>query len=251
LSNRFIGTIAREEKMSTQNTLSGAVDLDARWLYRAGGISAFVLVVVYFLTFPVYAWVGDPPPSGVEAQLRYFAEHAMGWWVILGLMVFTDLLYIPIFSSLYQALKGINRGAMLLATSVMALFVALDLAVTWTAYSALITSGANYVAAATDAQRAIFVAAAGYPSAILDSPLSNAYAILFPALGVLLVGLVMLKGIFNKATACLAVAMGITGIIFMGSYIVGALDVFRIINALLATVYYLFAGYRLYRLGRQ
>jgi hypothetical protein len=216
-----------------------------------GGISAFVLVVVYFLTFPVYAWVGDPPPSGLEAQLCYFAEHATGWWVILGLMVFTDLLYIPIFSSLYQALKGINRSAMLLATGFMGLFVVLDLAVTWTAYSTLITSGGNYAAATTDAQRAVFVAAAAYPSAILDSPLSDTYAILFPALGVLLIGLVMLKGIFNKPTAYLAVAMGITGIIFMGSYVVGALSVFRIINALLAAVCYLFAGYRLYRLGRQ
>jgi hypothetical protein len=166
-------------------------------------------------------------------------------------MVFTDLLYIPIFSSLYQALKGINRSAMLLASGFIALFVVLDLAVTWTAYSTLITSGGNYAAATTDAQRAVFVAAAAYPSAILDSPLSGTYAILFPALGVLLIGLVMLKGIFNKATAYLAVAMGITGIIFMGSYVVGALSVFRIINALLAAVCYLFAGYRLYRLGRQ
>jgi hypothetical protein len=61
----------------------------------------------------------------------------------------------------------------------------------------------------------------------------------------------MLKGIFNKTTAYLALAVGITGIVFMGSYIAGALYVFRIINALLATVWYLFVGYRLYKLGRQ
>jgi hypothetical protein len=79
----------------------------------------------------------------------------------------------------------------------------------------------------------------------------GAYAILIPSLGVLLTGLVMLRDIFNKTTAYLALAMGITGIIFMGSYVVGALNVFRIINALLATVWYLLIGYRLYRLGRQ
>ena len=236
--------------MTAQNTISGAVDPDGKWLYRLGGISAFVLVVGYLLTFPVYAWVGDAPPSGVEAQLVYFAEHATGWWVILGLMVFTDLLWVPVFLSLYQALKGVNRNVMLLAIACAGLFVALDLAVTWIAYSALITSGANYAAATTDAHRAVFVAAASYPSAILDSPLSGVYAILIPSLGTLLTGLVMLRGIFNKTTAYLALAAGITGILFMGSYVVGALDVFRIINALLATVWYGFVGYRLYRLGR-
>jgi hypothetical protein len=236
--------------MTAQNTMAGAVDPDGKWLYRVGGISAFVLVVGYLLTFPVYAWVGDAPPSGVEAQLVYFAEHATGWWVILGLMVFTDLLWVPIFLSLYQALKRVNRNVMLLAIACAGLFVALDLAVTWTAYSTLIISGANYAAATTDAQRAVFVAAGSYPSAILESPLSGVYAILIPSLGSLLTGLVMLRGVFNKTTAYLALAAGIAGIVFMGSYVVGALDVFRIINALLATVWYGFVGYRLYRLGR-
>ena len=227
------------------------VDPDGKWPYRLGGIAALVLVVGYLLTFPVYGWVGDAPPTGVEEQLIYFAEHATGWWVILGLMVFTDLLMVPIFLALYQALKGINRNAMLLAIACKGLFVALDLAVTWTAYSALITSGGNYAAATTDAQRAISIAAGGYPSATLDSPLLGTYAMLIPSLGVLLTGLVMLRGIFNKTTAYLALAAGIAGIVFMGSYIAGALYVFRIINALLATVWYLFVGYRLYRLGQQ
>jgi len=237
--------------MSAQNMMGNAVDPDGKWLYRVGGISAFVLVLGYLLTFPVYAWVGDAPSSGVEAQLVYFAEHATGWWAILGLTIFTDLLYVPVFLAVYQALKGINRNAMLLAIACEGLFVVLDLAVTWTAYSALITSGINYAAATTDAQRVVFVAAAGYPSVMLASPLLGAYAILIPSLGVLLTGLVMLRGIFNKTTAYLALATGTTGIIFMGSYITDALYVIRIINALLATVWYLFSGYRLYRLGQQ
>jgi hypothetical protein len=236
--------------MNVQDTMANAVDPDGKWLYRVGGISALVLVIGYLLTFPLYAWVGDPP-SGVEAQLSYFAEHATGWWAILGLMAFTDLLFIPIFFALYQALKGINRDMMLMAIAFAGLFIALDLAVTWTAWSALITSGSSYAAATTDAQRAVFVAAAAYPSAILDSPLSGSYAILFPSLGILLTGLVMRKGIFHKTTAYLALAAGITGIVFMGSYVVDALYLFRIINALLATVWYLFVGYRLYKLGRQ
>jgi len=226
------------------------VDPDGKWPYRLGGIAALVLVVGYLLTFPVYGWVGDAPPTGVEEQLIYFAEHATGWWVILGLMVFTDLLMVPIFLALYQALKGINRNVMLLAIACTGLFIALDLAVTWIAYSVLISSGVNYAAATDAAQRAVFVAAAAYPSAILDSPMLGTCAILIPSLGVFLTGLVMLRGVFNKTTAYLAVVTGITGFIFMGSYFVDAAAVFRYINAFLAMIWYLFVGVKLYKLGQ-
>jgi hypothetical protein len=234
--------------MNAQSILVHAVDPNGKWIYRVGGIAAFILVVGYLITFPVYIWLGDAPPNGVEAQLVYFSEHGVGWWVILGLMVFTDLLMIPIFLALYQALKGINRNTMLLAIACKGLFIALDLAVTWTAYSTLIMAGANYAAVTDATQRAVFLAAAAYPSAILNSPMSGTYAILIPSTGVLLAGLVMLSGVFNKTTAYLALATGVTGMIFMGSYVIDALYGFRYINALLAMIWYLFVGIRLYKL---
>jgi hypothetical protein len=217
-----------------------------------GGVSALVLVIGYFLTFPVYGWVGDPPTTGVAAQLAYFAEHAAGWWVIVFLMVVTDLLLVPIYFGIYMALKHINKGLMMVALTFKAFFfVALDLAVTWTAYSVLITSGAGYGAAATDAQKAAFVAAASYPSTILVSPVLGTYAILIPSLGILFAGLVMFKGVFNRATAYVALAVGLTGILFMGRYVLEPLAVLRYINALLAMVFYLLVGFRLYRLSRE
>jgi len=227
------------------------VDPEGRWLYRVAGICAIVLVVGYFLTFPLYGWVGNQPASGVEAQLAYFAEHAAGWWAIVFLMVFTDLLLVPIFFGIYMALKHVNKGLMLVALAFKAfLFVILDLAVTWTAYSTMIITGVKYGAAATEAQRVALSAAAAYASAMLESPLLGTYAILIPSLGVLFAGLVMLKGVFNKATAYLALAVGLTGILYMASYFIDGLAVLRYINALLATFFYLLVGIRLYKLGR-
>lgn len=237
--------------MSTQNMIVNAVDPDGKWVYRVGGIAAFVLVIGYFLTFPVYASVGFYP-NGDEARLAYFAKNATGWWIITGLMVFTDLLYVPVFLALYQALKGINRNAMLLAIACEGLFIALDLAVTWTAHSSLLTLGSNYAAATSDAQRAVLVAAAGYPSTMLDSPLLGICAIFIPSLGVLLTGLVMLKGIFTKPTAYFALAVGVSGIVAgMSPIFPGTLSAMPIINALLAMIWYLFVGLGLYKLDRQ
>lgn len=86
---------------------------------------------------------------------------------------------------------------------------------------------------------------------IINSPVAGLYGIVIPSLGVLFAGLVMLKGVFNKATAYVALAIGLTGVVYMGSFFIDSLDVFRYINALLAAVFYLLAGYRLYKLGKQ
>jgi hypothetical protein len=239
--------LEKEANMSEPKAITMALDPDAKGIYRAGGVSAFILVIGYLLTFPIYACVGDAPPSGIEAKLLYFAKHVTGWGLIVGLMVLTDFLYIPIFLSLYQALKAYNRFRMRLAVACMGLFVVLDLALTWSAFSVLILSGGRYAAATTDAQRTLVLAAAAFPSALLDSPLLGVYAILIPSIGVLLSGLVMFRGSFSRLAACLALAVGLTGIMFMGSYISPALGLFRIINALLATAWYGCIGWRLCR----
>jgi hypothetical protein len=166
-------------------------------------------------------------------------------------MVFTDLLLVPIFFGLYMALKHVNKGLMLVALAFKAFFfVILDLAVTWTAYSTMIIAGVGYGAAATEAQRAAFLAAAAYPSAMLASPLLGTYAILIPSLGVLFAGLVMFKGVFNKSAAYVALAVGLTGILFMTRYFLEPMAVLRYVNALLAAAFYLLVGVRLYKLGR-
>ena len=107
-----------------------AVDPDGKWLYRVGGISALVLGTAYIVIVALYVPVGAPP-SGAEARLAYLAGNTTVWWAILGLSVLTDFLFIPVALSLYLALKGINRNAMLVATAFVVLFVVLDLAVTW------------------------------------------------------------------------------------------------------------------------
>ncbi len=213
-------------------------------LYRVGGISALAIGTAYLVTVVLYAQVG-PPPSGGEASLVYFAAKTTVWWAILGLSVATDVLYIPVALSLYFALKDLNRNAMLVATALVGLFVVLDLAVTWSNFASLIVLSGDYAAAANDAQRAADVAAASYASAVLTSPLERVYAIVILSSGILVIGLVMLKGVFRKTTAYLGLVTGVLGIVS-----IAGLGVTIILNALCATVWVLLVGYRLYRLGR-
>jgi len=227
------------------------VDPDGKWIYRVGGIAAFILVIGWFLTFPFYAAAGGPEPFGAEARLIHYAGRETAWWAILWLMVFTDLFYVVIVLALYQSLKKIDRGMLLLAVACKGLFIVLDLGVLWPNHAALFNLSKLYAVAATEAQRAAIVNAAVAPSAVLDSLLPNLYSIVIPSLGTLFVSLVMLKGVFSKRTAYLGLAVGVTGIIAFADPFMGALGMMHIVNALLATIWWLLVGWRLYKLGRQ
>ena len=128
-----------------------AAEPDARWSYRAGSISALILVIGYSVIIALYVRVGAPP-SGVEARLGYLARNTTIWWAIIGLSVLTDLLFVPVALALYATLRSVNRNVMLLATACVGLFIGLDLAITWTNYAALVTLSSEYAKAASEAK---------------------------------------------------------------------------------------------------
>lgn len=236
----------REEKIIVK-----VVDPNGKWTYRVGSLSAIIFGIAYIVIIALYLPVGRP--TGVEAWLANLSANTTVWWAILGLSVLTDLLLVPIALSLYIALNGLNRNAMLAATAFVGLFVVLDLALTWTNIAALITLGGEYAAAANDAKRAVILAAAYYPSTVIESNLTFVYNSLTLAVGILITGLVMLKGIFHKSTAYLGLATGILGIVAVASsFFASSVSTISIILAsVLTTVWVLFVGYKLYKLGQQ
>jgi hypothetical protein len=231
--------------MRVEKTTVDAVGMDQKQWYRLGGVAALVLGIGYIIIFPLYAHVGAPP-NGAEAWFQYLPGKTTVWWAILGLSVFTDFLYVPVAFALYLALKGVNRNAMLLATVFVGLFVVLDLAVTWSHYASILTLYRDYSTATDDAHRAGYVAAANCASAMLASPLEIVYAIVTLSSGILLTGFVMLRGTFNKITAYLGLATGILGIASLTG-----LSLTIIGNALFATAWLFFVGYRLCRLAQE
>jgi hypothetical protein len=218
--------------------------LDQKYWYRVGSIAAIVLGLGYVIIFPLYAKVGAPPSAG-EVWFNYLPGKATLWWVILALSVFTDFLYVPLALVLFLALKSVNRNAMLLATAFIGLFVVLDLAVTWTHYASILILYGRYCTATSDVQRAAFVAAANFGSAVLTSPLEVVYAIVTLSFGILITGFVMLRGVFDKVTAYLGLATGVFGIASLTG-----LSMAIIGNALFATAWLLSVSYRLYRLAQ-
>jgi hypothetical protein len=221
-------------------------DLDRLAVYRIGAISALVVGMLYIVITAVYAVVGPPPQDGGgEAFVEYLAGKDAAWWAITGLSVLTDILYLPVVLALYSALRHVDRSMMLVGAGLLTLFVVLDLAVTWPNYAALMTLSTE-AAGATGADRATLVAAASYPSAVLASLLFPVYAILVPALGILAIGVVMLRGSFDRASGSIGVATGALGTVaVVGGLIVDAVGLLAVLTALLTTVWFFVVGYRL------
>ncbi len=232
---------ATEVEKTAFDTLSR---VQKQW-YRVGGLAAFVLGIGYIIIIPLYAHVGAPP-SGGEAWFKYLPGKTRIWWLILGLSVFTDFLYVPVAFALYLALKELNRNVMLLATAFVGLFVVLDLAVTWSHYASVLILYRDYSTATDDAHRANYIAAASCASAVLNSPLEIVYAIVTLSSGILLTGFVMLRGAFNKITAYLALVTGALGLLSLTGFSFAILG-----NALFATAWLFFVGYGLYRVARE
>ena len=225
-------------------------DPDWNWLYRAGGISAIVLGLAYVAIVGLYV-PGGAPPRAVEGRLIHLAGNTGLWWAILDLSVLTDFLFIPLSLALYFALRTIDKNAMLLATACVVLFVVLDLSITWTNYASLIGLSGDYAAAADETQREAILTAARYPAAILESSLLFVYNTMTLAVGILLTGIVMLKGVFSRATAYLGIATGVLGIASVAiSFFVHSFIVIIVLASVATTLWVFFAGVRLYGRGR-
>jgi hypothetical protein len=224
---------------------------DGMTLYRAGGISAIVLAVAYLVITGLYVVAGTVPDGGGAAYLSYLAGKEAAWWGITGLSVLTDVLFFPVAAALYAALAPYGRNVMLAGAGLLALFAILDLAITWPNFASLITLTGQHAAAVDDAQRAALVAAANYPASVLESSLFAVYAILVPAVGALLIGLVMRAAPgFGAAVGWLGVVTGVLGIVaVIGPLAWSALDPLYILTSVLTLVWILLSGIRLLRLS--
>jgi len=216
-------------------------------LYRAGSVSAFLIVVSYFILTALYIFIGALQGES-EEWLKHLATYNAEWRIILWLSVLTDLLLIPVAFALYVLLQKMNKSVMIFSTALLLLFVILDLAVTWPNYTSLITLSNMYAYAVNNVHRATFITAATYPFTVLSSTLFAVYAILLPSIGILLTGFVMLSANFNKFAGYIGIVTGISGIVsVIGPVFVEALGIVAILTSVFTIIWLALVGYILFK----
>jgi hypothetical protein len=229
------------------------VDTSWKGLYKWGGISALAAGVLYIIIILLALGLGVPSSTTGEGILTWFSGHATLAYTWYGLAIVGDILFVPVLLALYLALKGINKNAVLAAAGMGGLALALDLGVNMITWIALITLSQNYAAATSDIQRAAFVATADYAVGI-TSVSSTVYSSIIFSIWPLITSLVMLKGIFSRATAYVGIAASIIGLVYGLTVFVpysSSLAVLLALMLILFAVWLLLAGSRLYRLGKR
>ena len=187
---------------------------DPSWrsLYRAGGICAVLAGVLYIAALALDFIVPPAPVSGGAATLQYIASHRSFYILAQTLWLAPSVLLMVAFLALPVALKHLNKSYAAIGALIGVASWALSLAwpTTGGGGHALVYLSDQYVAATSAAQRAAFAAAAeGF---IAQNTIPTLIGILEPV-GILILSLIMLKGVFHKSVAYLGIITGILGVV--------------------------------------
>jgi len=191
-----------------RNTLPAGV----RGLYRVAAVAAFLFVAMVMAPFALMGAFPQPPLSGGAAVLEYIASHRAVYLIELVCFVGLGLPAMVVFLALYMALKEVNRGfaALGAVAGIASETMALALGGSPPSLSfPLVLLSDQYARAAADLRPALASAADGLAA---SANAVNAVGVV-TALGILVLSLVMLKGVFHKAVAILGIAAGASGIV--------------------------------------
>ncbi len=224
---------------------------DPAWkgVYKAGGIALILVAVVFLIAFYPSSISGGNPTTAEE--LLSTAQERLTFSLVNLLGILLELLLIPGGLAIYLALKDIRKTAILIGVSLWELFVVLDIIRLSVAYSVISLSN-GYAAATSETQRDAYVAVSNLAFGFSFGVAYTVVDTLFFA-SALVIGLVMLKGIFSKWIAYLGIATGIVGLV--GSpyspafFPISSLLVPLLFGYVLSIIWALPLGYKLYKLG--
>ncbi len=222
---------------------------DSSWrgLYRAGAISAVLYVVLNVGALVLLIITPLVPSSGGAATLQYIASNKTVYLLELVLFVAPSVFAMVVFLALYMALKHLNKSLAAIGAVFAIVSEAVALAINGSPQSlngGLVYLSDQYVAATTAAQHIAYATAA--ESLIASTNAVNAAGILFEV-GILIISLVMLKGVFHKGVAYLGIATGAIGII--SEALRPILGFGYIVFFVLEVIWLIAVGWKLYRLG--
>jgi Domain of unknown function (DUF4386) len=218
-----------------------------RLLYRVGGLSAWLFVGLLVAAIVLTIATPAPPTAGGAATLDHIAAHRTLYVVHQQLWLLPGVFAMVTYLALYPALRHLDRSLAALGAVVGGSAHALTLAIptTSTGAPALVYLSDRFVGTADPVRRAAFATAA--ETLIAQNRTTMAVGPL-TTVGLLIVSIVMLRGVFPRAVAYLGVTVGILGI--AGEALRFVFEGFYGVYGVLLLVWMGAVGWTLLRLGR-
>ena len=226
-----------------------ALNAEPTWreLYRAGGVSAIIAATAYIVAVVVEFTLPSVPTSGGAAILEHIAAHRTVYILQQILWQGPSIFLIVLFLALCLALKDLHPSYALIGgvLGIVSWAVTLAYPTTGGGAPALVYLSDQYTNATSESQRAAFSAAAeGF---IAQNYVATAMGVL-EAIGILILSLVMLRGVFPKSVAYLGVVTGVAGVVCES--LKPLLGIGYVVYGLLLFVWLIVIGWQLVELGR-
>ncbi len=222
------------------------VDKSWKYLYRIGGISAWLYVIVA-LIIPFFLYVDNTALSHMyrgEDIIHLINTKGHLWWIVLQTTVLCASFFAIItFTALFFSLKNVQKSyaivGCMLGIVIHILFVAY--------YPVLLGLGyiADHYMIAIESEKEELSAAAASLIAI-NNAFNPLYESVF-AVSIFLVSIAMLKGVFRKLEAYLGVFTAISAFVALSLWGVIGLGYFW--WWVFFIIWFLIVGWRLFRLG--
>ncbi|MFF2347359.1 DUF4386 family protein [Pseudarthrobacter sp. NPDC058119] len=194
--------------------VAGAGDRhDWAFLYLVAGASSILLVFLLIAAL-VLDFLAPPPVHGGAATLGFIASNKAGYIAEQILWILPNVLPVLVFTALFVALVAVRRSLPLIALIFGALPWALLLAVPVSSRGSLnlVYLSDRFMAAGSEDERRTYATAA---EAIIAENNTPAIAGVLSALGILLMGLAMLRSgqaVFPRYLAWTGIATGALGV---------------------------------------
>jgi len=197
--------ITTSEQISSQS-IDAAPAATGKALFKLGGMAALAVVAIVFLQGPIF--ILYPQPTTVMGHFMQFQQNKLLGLVDLDLiLILAEIVTIPILVALYAALKRFNPAWLGIALATGLSGIGLFFAVNPTL--AMLFLSDQYAAAATEAQRAAFLAAGEALTAQYNGTAFGLFFILCGVSYIIFAAAMLKSGIFNKVTAYMGLAMGV------------------------------------------
>ena len=218
------------------------VDQSWKGVYKSGGLSLFAsgaILIIFLLSVFIFRVTLPLTPQAV-------LENPVPPVTLYILAAVGELLLLPAALGLYLSLKDVDKNRMLIAAAFWSVAASLYLVSRGQIMSLLPISG-RYAAATSESMKAAYLVSAG--QTIEGANIYGNMALMLHQVGSIIMGLVMLKGVYGRRTGYLVTVVAIMTFIGTFGVVLKPLSFFTLFGLMLTAVWQIFVGVRLYKLG--
>jgi hypothetical protein len=218
------------------------VDQSWKGVYKSGGLSLFAggaILVIFLLSVFIFRVALPLTPRAV-------LENPMPPVTLYLLAALGELLLLPAALGLYLSLKDVNKNHMLIAAASWSVAVAMYLVSRGQIISLLPMSG-RYAAATSEAMRAAYLVSADQVIEVAN--IYGNMALMLHQVGSIILGLVMLQGVYGRRTGYFVTVVGVMTFIGTFGVVLKPLSFLTLFGLMLTAIWQIVVGIKLRKLG--